>query len=521
MQDYQLLMRDYLLEISRAMTARLDLPSVLRLIIKSAVEMLRGQAGLIALRRDGRELEVRASYGLPLELVPFFSPLLSEIPRLSARWQIPDLQFRLSLVAAAANLNLRQVVALPLTIEGDLIGVIYIFRTRGGAFSASDQQILASFANQAAIAVRNARLYQQLLAEKRRLDAIIDNSADGVMILDPQCRIKVFNQTLSRLTGWLPEEALGRPCQEVLALHSRQGVNLCETECPLRKLSPGEKLYIEGDIQHKNGRLFTVGITYTPLFDAEGNLHDIIANVNDITRFREAEEMKSIFISAVSHELKTPVALIKGYADTLRREDARWDEETLREGLNIIVEESDRLDALINNLLEASRIQAGGLKLEFSYVNLPKLAEKVISGFRLQTEKHDFRLDFPPDLAPVPADEERLRQVLSNLIGNAVKYSPQGGTIWVGAHVHNDWLTVYVADQGVGIPVEEQERIFEPFYRGKGEVSRNTAGAGLGLYLCRAIVEAHGGRIWVESQPGKGSIFAFTLPLSRREEKEI
>lgn len=521
MRDYQLRQRDYLLEISRAMTSRLDLASVLRLIIKSSVEMLRGQAGLIALRQSGGELSVRASYGLPPELVPFFSPLLTDIPHLSTRWQIPDLHFRLSLVAAAANISLSQVVALPLSIEGELIGVIYVFRTIGGAFSANDVEVLASFANQAAIAVRNARLYEKLWAEERRLAAIIDNSADGVMILDPECRITAFNRALSRITGWLPQEAIGRPCQEVLSLHNRQGVNLCETGCPLNKLSPEEKFHIEGEVRHRNGRSFTVVITYTPLFDVEGNLQDIIANVNDITRFREAEEMKSMFISAVSHELKTPVALIKGYADTLRREDARWDEETLREGLNIIVEESDRLDTLINNLLEASRIQAGGLKLEFSYVNLQKLAEKVVSGFRMQTKEHDLRLDFPPELPPVPADEERLRQVLSNLINNAIKYSPKGGTIWVGAHVHKDWLTVYVADQGVGIPLEEQERIFEPFYRGKGEMSQNAAGAGLGLYLCRAIVEAHGGRIWVESQPGKGSIFAFTLPLRRHEEKEI
>ncbi|MFB0536842.1 MAG: GAF domain-containing protein, partial [Anaerolineae bacterium] len=199
MQDYQLRQREYLLQISRAMTSKLDLPSVLRLILENAVEMLQGHAGLIALRQDDDSFRVRASYGLPRQLLPLFSPLLDDIPHLAgrthlSRWQIPDLQMKLSLVAAAAGMALRQVVALPLVIEDEFIGVIYVFRTSGTAFSANDRQVLSSFADQAAIAMRNASLYQQVSAEKRRLDAIIEHSADGVMILDCQGRITVFNR---------------------------------------------------------------------------------------------------------------------------------------------------------------------------------------------------------------------------------------------------------------------------------------------------------------------------------------
>jgi PAS domain S-box-containing protein len=517
MQDYQLRQREYLLQISRAMTSKLDLPSVLRLILENAAEMLQGHGGLIALRQDDDNFRVRASYGLPRQILPLFSPLLDDIPHLTgrahlSRWQIPDLQIKLGMVAAAAGMALRQVVALPLVIEEELIGVIYVFRTSGTAFSVNDRQVLSSFADQAAIAVRNASLYQQVSAEKRRLDAIIEHSADGVMILDCQGRITVFNRALADMTGWRPEDAMGRPCHEVLQLRNRRGEDICKSDCPLRGLSPEADLYVEGDIVRAGGAVVSVGITYSPLYDEEGRLINIIANVYDITRFRQAEEIKSTFISVISHELKTPVSIIKGYAGTLRREDAQWDEETVREGLVIIEEESDRLDRLISDLLDASRAQAGSLKLEMGDAHIPKLTQRVVEAFHLQTDIHQFELDFPPDFPPVIADQERLRQVLSNLVSNAIKYSPEGGKIRLGGYADRDKVTVYVADEGIGIPLDEQPRLFQRFYRLDSGLRRRAQGMGLGLYLCRAIVEAHGGRIWVESTPGQGSTFYFTLP---------
>ena len=223
--------------------------------------------------------------------------------------------------------------------------------------------------------------------------------------------------------------------------------------------------------------------------------------------------MKSTFVSVISHELKTPVALIKGYADTLAREDADWDRTTLREGLQVIGEESDRLNALINNLLDASRIQAGGFKLERTDVTLPKLAASVVEGFRTQTEHHQFLLDFPADFPVVFGDEERLRQVFNNLLSNAIKYSPKGGEMRIGGWREGNQVTLYVADQGIGIPPEEQGKLFQRFYRVDSSLRRTTQGAGLGLFLCRSIVEAHGGRIWLRSEPGKGTTVFFTLPV--------
>lgn len=516
MEDYLLRQRDYLLSISRAMTARLDLPPLLQLIISKAVEMLGGQAGLIALRgRDG-EFHIRASHGLPAnstQLHLLFAPLLTDLPPSSSRWPSSDLYARLPLVAASLGINLRQVVGLPLLLEEQLIGVIYVFRTRDAAFSNDDRLVLSSFADQAAIAVRNATLYQRLGEEKDRLDAIIEHSADGVLILDADCRVETINRKLAEITGWTPEAAAGRPCHDVIGLRNVQGVNICEESCPLQSLSHEESLLAEGDIVRADGHKTSVSITYSPLYDQEGELAHIVGSVHDVSRFREAQEMKEMFISVISHELKTPVALIKGYANTLRREDAKWDADTVQESLTVIEEESDRLDRLINDLLQASRIQAGTLKLELGDVFVPKLAAKTVERFRVQAAKHEIRLDFPADFPPMLADEERLQQVFSNLLSNAIKYSPDGGIVTVGGKVQGDVAEFWVSDQGIGISAEDRKRLFQPFYRVDSGLGRRTQGVGLGLYLCRAIVEAHGGRIWVESSPHSGSTLRFTLPV--------
>ena len=222
--------------------------------------------------------------------------------------------------------------------------------------------------------------------------------------------------------------------------------------------------------------------------------------------------MKSTFISVISHELKTPVALIKGYAGTLRRPDAEWDMETIRESMEIIEEESDRLTELIENLLDASRLQAGQLQLEKTEVQIDKMAARIVQDFRTQTRLHTFHLDFTPNFPVIQADPERLRQVLSNLLSNAIKYSPQRGKITVSGRHDDQYVYVAVSDQGIGIPAGERDRIFDRFYRVESALSRRTQGAGLGLYLVKSVVEAHRGRIWVSSSPGQGSTFVFSLP---------
>ncbi len=506
----------FLLEIARVLASSLDLKDVFQRILQSAVEILHGQIGLLALRARRGHLQVVAAYGLPPTLLPRFRPLLEDIPysRTEEGWSISrqDILSRLHLVAEATGLSLRQVVAIPLTIEDEFLGLLYIFRTSERPFTVEEEYLLRTFADLAAIAVRNARLYTALQLERNRLRAIIDNSADGIMILDAECRVEVINRTLSRMTGWPVEKARGKPGHAVLHLENASEPDPCvqmEKGIPFK-----EQIYREGDIVRPSKPRITVGVTYTPVFDEAGELQYIIVNVNDITRFREAEEMKSTFISVISHELKTPVALIKGYAATLRREDVQWDMDTIREGLQIIEEEADRLTHLIDNLLDASRIQAGGLKLEFEEVDLKEVIKRVVDGFQVQTAAHQIVIDVPDDLPPVWADRERIRQVLDNLLSNAIKYSPEGGVIRVGAWANTHEVTVYVADQGIGIPEEEQPYLFERFYRVDTSLRRKTKGAGLGLFLAKALVEAHGGRIWVHSKPGEGSTFFFTLPIA-------
>jgi PAS domain S-box-containing protein len=513
--DYRLRQRDYLLQISRAMTARLDLPSLLKLILENAVEILSGQAGLIVLRRDDGTFYPRASYGLPVQAIHLLDPLWRDLPQTADRrgWQVPDLSMRLSLASAAAGVPLRLVVALPLVIRDEVIGLIYIFRSRGADFTMNDRQMLGDFADQAAIAVQNARLYQQVNDERARLDAIIENSGDGVMILDPDRTIQAWNRALVGMTGVPAEEAIGRHCYEVLNLHNRQGVSVCHTACPLVKPPGDGRLYAEGDTLRADGIKVSLADNYSPQYDEEGNLSSVIASVRDVSRLREAEELKNTLLSIISHELKTPVSIIKGYAGTLVRQDAHWDNETLTEGLSIIEEEADKLNELINNLLDASRLQAGGLKLQFTYLDLPSMAEQVVEKFRPQTQRHTLSTDFPSNFPPVRGDYERIREVLSNLIGNAIKYSPNGGQIRVGGAVEQDEVRVWVSDEGIGIPATEQERIFDRFTRVDSSLTRQMPGAGLGLFLVKSVVEAHGGRVWVDSRPGQGSTFSFTLPI--------
>ncbi len=531
--DFRVRQRDYLLEISRAITSQLDLSVVLRLVLEAAVEMVAGQAGLIVLQEEGGSLAVRASLGLPDPVLELLSPLWTDLAdrgREGGLWRSIDLERRLMLASAAAGVALRQVVALPLSFGEQTVGAIFVFRRWGGRFSTNDRQVLASFADQAAIAVHNAQLYEQVSREKRRLDAIIEYSADGVMILDAAHRIQVFNRALAAITGWSAAEALGREHDQIVRwARIDSGTELSAAEAggwPLTaSVGRGRRnvLYVEGDLRRRDGSTVTVGITYAPLLDREGRLVNVIVNVHDITRFREAEELKSTFVSVISHELKTPVALIKGYAGTLRREDAHWDEATLRESLRVIEEESDRLNELIDNLLDASRLQAGALPLKMGEVALDAMARRLVTRFRSAQQapddekpRHRFEVSFPDHFPLVEGDEARLEQVLSNLLTNAIKYSPNGGTIRVRGQVLPDQVVVTVSDEGIGIAPAEQTRIFDAFYRVDDAPTRRTQGTGLGLYLAKAVVEAHGGRIWVESEPGQGAAFSFSLPLTQK-----
>lgn len=522
--DIRILQREYLLAITRALTAELDLSDLLRLILQSSVELVSGKAGMIALTDPETDLlQVAAVYGIPAPVVDHFAPLLRDLPATDGQAQEAELTRRLGLVARNANMGLNQMIRLPMK-EGDrVLGVIYVFMA-GQYFMVEDAStLLRSFAEQAAIAVKNARLYQQINKEKQRLDAIIQQNADGVMIMDSSLCITDFNKALSRMTGIRPEDAIGKPHDELFQWHS------LKTEMDLQKAlangwpMPGAAhLYVEGDFkrpesdvhQTADGRIISLGITYAPLMNENGRMTDIIANVRDLTRYREEEALQKTFISVVSHELKTPVSIIKGYAGTLQRQDANWSPEIVHESLQVIEEEADNLTDLIDSLLEVSRLQAGTFSLEISdNVMLPLLVRNSVKKFSSQTEKHTFVVDFPDNFPTVTGDERRLNQVFNNLMSNAIKYSPNGGEIKLSGAVHSDYVTVSIQDSGIGIPEHEQHRIFQKFSRLDNALSRKTEGTGLGLYLTKSIIEAHNGRIWFSTTPDTpGTTFTFSIP---------
>jgi len=506
--DFRVRQRDYLLEIARALTQELDSEKLLMRILRISIEMLAGQAGLLALlEKEG--WHVAAAHGIPPAFLRYLEPLLAK--EQTSELNVDELNRMLKDLTYTASMGLLNGVGLPLVAHGQVIGVIFIFRSYPDLFTPNDKMLLQSFADQAAIAVFNAQLYTQVSYEKQRLDALIDSAADGILILTADHLIERCNNAFEKLYGKKRNEIQGMKHEEIIRWTKKpDGSTLEESDADGWTLPPNAYLYVEGDLERSEPPPLPVGITYAPLLDSSGKVRNIIATVRDITRFRTADEIKSTFISIVSHELKTPVALIKGYASTLRRDDARWDKAVVQDSLAVIEEEADRLTQMIEDLLDASRLQAGGIRLKRIDVSLPMLSSRLADRFQTQTDHHQISVDFPKDFPVILGDETRIEQVLNNLISNAIKYSAQGEIRITGA-VRPEQVIIAVSDQGPGIDPRDLPHIFDRFYRADKAV-KNTKGAGLGLYLARAIIAAHGGRIWVDPQSDAGARICFSLP---------
>ncbi len=513
--DFRVRQRDYLLEITRAITQELDLQKVLKRILRISIEMLAGQAGLIALK-EPRKWSVAAAQGIPSAFLRYLEPLLAE--ENATNLDLEELNRMLKELTYTSSQGLLNGTALPLVTHNQVIGVIFIFRSYDDSFSFNDNQVLQTFADQAAIAVFNARLYSQVIIEKQRLDAIIDSAADGILILNPDHSIERVNDAFERIYGQTDDQLRGVQHDEVIQwVKKPDGITLQIAESGGWPFTRQENLYVEGDLKRPEPPNVPVGITYAPLLAANGELRNIIVTVRDITHFRNADEMKATFISIVSHELKTPVALIKGYASTLRRDDARWDRSVIQDSLSVIEDEADHLTHMIEDLLDASRLQAGGMALNRTDFSIRDLAIRSAEKFQIQTRKHTIQATIPPDFPIILADENRISQVFNNLISNAIKYSPDG-TITISGKVTHESVIISITDQGPGIDPSDMPHIFDRFYRAD-KAARKTKGAGLGLYLARAIIEAHDGRIWVEPVNGRGASISFSLPLDTKVNK--
>ena len=505
--DFRVRQRDYLLEISRALTQELDLEKLLARILRIAIEMLAGQAGIIALKEDG--WRVATAHGIAAAFLSYLTPLLAE--ENVRELNVNELNRMLKELTYTASMGLLNGTALPLAAHEQVIGVIFIFRNYPDLFTPNDRILLQSFADQAAIAVFNARLYGQVSYEKQRLDALLDSAADGILILNADLSIERVNDAFERIYGKTHDELVNLSHDDVLRwANPPQGSTLDEAIANGWPLTPNATLYVEGDLERPLPPPLPVGITYAPLLSNDGKLRNIIVLVRDITHFRTADEIKSTFISIVSHELRTPVTLIKGYASTLRRDDAKWDKRTISDSLAVIEEEADRLSKMIDDLLDASRLQAGGLSLSRGDVLLPTIAKRVAEKLGTQSRQHTIVADFPEKFPVLLADETRIEQVMINLVSNALKYTPKG-EIKISGQVRPEQVIICVSDQGPGIEAKDLPHIFDRFYRSTNAV-KQTKGAGLGLYLARAIVEAHGGHMWVDPKPDSGARICFSLP---------
>ncbi len=368
------------------------------------------------------------------------------------------------------------------------------------------QEVLIRLADRAAIALAQAELrtreqeaLRQTRIERASLEAIFDSLQDAVITADLDGKIVRLNR---KARVWAEREAIGRPFAEVFPLVDSLGQSVggdgpSASEVTLVR-SPGEWIPVE--------------YTVSPIEDPPGQVVGTIRVLRDLRPQREVEQLKANIISLVSHELRTPLSHIKGYASTLLQPDVTWDAATQRDFLASIERQADRLARLISDLLEISQLDAGGTsRLERQVVAPATLVERGLRQAAPNAVGHPIETLVPPGLPPVLADPGHVERVLSNLIENAAKYSPEGAPIRVSAQSDGAFVTFAVHDAGPGLTLEERSHLFERFYRSP-RVKHRTPGTGLGLAICKEIVQAHGGTIWAESVEGQGSIFRFTLP---------
>ena len=511
--------RELIFAIGRALMDEIELNEVLRVILYAATDLVSSKMGAVILAQPSEQaFRIVATYGMPKKVLDEFTDLMKGIPYNdgNVREALDEVASQVREMAEYVDKNLNRSIGLPLQSTEGIIGAIFMFQTHEYSITESMAQFLQSFAAWAAIAVKNARLYEAVFSEKQRLDAIIQQSADGVMILDQGLNITTFNAALTRMTGMSSEEANGKPLHEIMRWRSlATETDLAGAVANGWPLPGAGPLYVEGDWSKSDGSVVSLGVTYAPLLNDKGKMTNIIANVRDLTRYREEEKLQKTFISVVSHELKTPVSIIKGYAGTLQRDDVEWPREVMDEYLTTIIEEADSLTELIDNLLEASRLQAGTFTLSVHPdLSLPPLIRNVVKKFATQTDKHNIIVEFPDLFPEVPGDEKRVTQVMNNLISNAIKYSPEGGDIVVSGEFDDEHIVIHVRDGGIGIPMHESHRIFQQFSRLDNALSRQAEGTGLGLFLTRAIVQAHRGSIWfANNKDGRGTTFSFSLPI--------
>jgi PAS domain S-box-containing protein len=396
--------------------------------------------------------------------------------------------------------------------ERKCIGVLHVFNKRyGNVFIQEDVNLLTRFAHNAASVIASAQMYREVVKEKEQLEHVIESAYAGIIMVHNSGRVMQVNQSARTMLGIDEEEKLAGDYRDVIKSEAVQSVLT-------RTLDEGSEIQEEVSLPDPSSdeedaeRIFQVQSAIVRGED-QSNI-GVVAIFNDITEIRSIERMKTAFVSTVSHELRTPLTSIKGFISTLLQDiDGFYDKDTVHEFYTIIDQECDRLTRLISDLLNVSRIEAGrALDLNPVEVNLTDIVDKVVSAQKSYTNKHEFAVEMDPEIPSIVADTDKIDQILTNLTNNAVKYSPNGGTITVTGKMLDGMVRMAVIDQGMGIPKEHLPKVFDRFHRVDNRDTRKVGGTGIGLYLVKHLVEAHGGKIWVESEVGKGSSFIFELP---------
>jgi PAS domain S-box-containing protein len=411
--------------------------------------------------------------------------------------------------AASTRLPFASYVCVPLRARGRTFGALTLgLDAAGKSYGADDVSLAEDLARRMAVAIDTARLYREVEA---RADAerVLTYVGDGILLVDRAGVIRLWNSAAEAITGLPASSVLGSPAAEAIPSWRAIANQIPVATSP----EPSQTKTVPIESDHGERWISISGVKF---------FGGTVYAFRDVTEARMLDELKAEFVATASHELRTPLAAVYGAAQTLRRHDFALDEAGRHRFVTLIVDESERLSRIVNEILLASQLDAGRLDVETEPFDPLDLIERVVEAVRTHAPPAlSVEVVAPSTVPTVAADVDKVRQVLVNLIENAIKYSPDGGTVEVGLDSSEDGVCFFVRDQGLGIPAEEQSRIFEKFYRLDPDMRRGIGGTGLGLYICSELVNRMDGRIWVESTEGRGSTFYFELPLAETAARPV
>jgi PAS domain S-box-containing protein len=507
-------------QVGETLVSSLNLRDLLGFLVDQAMEFLDADVAIIRLLdRPGEHLEVEVARGAPEEAVRqvHFQPgeglagrlFLDGTPVRGANLQKDP---RAAQRALAHRYGWKSFVAVALQLHKQPIGVWFLFRKRRQPFTDDDLSLLLALSDYASLAVERSWLLHTIVREKHESETLLQASANGVLVVDGHGHVVTMNPALERLAGRSLREAWGQPCCDMLGCEPGrreevQGIPIC----PLKFSKRGkDRAFLQYEIRTRAGDTIPVEASYGLIRDEQGEVDRIIIVFRDLSYQKKLDRQRAEIIGNVSHELRTPLALIKGYATTLLSPAVSLDEQEARRFLRNVSAAADRLGRMIDDLLWASRLDTDEVALRPRVFGLEQEVRQVLAWFQPHAQDCHLVSELPVEGLSVWADPERVEQVLVNLLTNAVKYSAPGCTITLRGQSLTDppRVVIHVSDEGTGIGAEHLPHLFDRFYR----TDAGQEGVGLGLYICKRLVEAMGGEIWVVSEVGEGSTFSFTLP---------